>query len=155
MDNSGSVRPNPELLRRCAYIFGAEIVIDITKHAVLSKLNDIHPSVYQRFMRVCNCSPWCHHAPAVCVTDAVTRLRGALLLCCHDRGCHKVCSEEAECHILLHGVGSFTCLTVSGSATLSTNALTKMIKAILPTSKSGGIGQGRVSHGDVPGAWIS
>ncbi|CAL8469052.1 g8593 [Coccomyxa elongata] len=51
MDNSGSARPNPELLRRCAYIFGAEIVIDITKHAVLSKLNDIHPSVYQRFMR--------------------------------------------------------------------------------------------------------
>ena len=52
MDNSGSARPNPELLRRCGYIFGAEILIDITKHAVLSKLNDIRPTVYQRFMRV-------------------------------------------------------------------------------------------------------
>ncbi|KAK9908256.1 hypothetical protein WJX75_004929 [Coccomyxa subellipsoidea] len=51
MDNSGSPRPSPELLRRCGYIFGAEILIDITKHAVLSKLNDIRPTVYQRFMR--------------------------------------------------------------------------------------------------------
>ncbi|EIE21001.1 DUF747-domain-containing protein [Coccomyxa subellipsoidea C-169] len=51
MDNSGSPRPSPELLRCCGYIFGAEILIDITKHAVLSKLNDIRPAVYQRFMR--------------------------------------------------------------------------------------------------------
>ncbi len=55
MDNSGSPRPSPELLRRCGYIFGAEILIDITKHAVLSKLNDIRPAVYQRFMRVRMC----------------------------------------------------------------------------------------------------
>lgn len=52
MDNSGLHSPSPELLRRCAYIFGAEIVIDIIKHAVLTKLNDIRPAVYQRFMKV-------------------------------------------------------------------------------------------------------
>lgn len=52
MDNSGRVGPSPELLRRCGYVFGAEILIDLTKHAVLAKLNDIRPTVYQRFMRV-------------------------------------------------------------------------------------------------------
>ena len=56
MDNSGLSSPSPELLRRCAYIFGAEIIIDIVKHAVLTKLNDIRPAVYQRFMKVrCAC----------------------------------------------------------------------------------------------------
>lgn len=52
MDNSGRLQPNAELLRRCWYIFGAEILIDVTKHAVLAKLNDIRPTVYPRFMRV-------------------------------------------------------------------------------------------------------
>ncbi len=52
MDNSGLHSPSPELLRRCAYIFGAEIIIDVIKHAVLTKLNDIRPAVYQRFMKV-------------------------------------------------------------------------------------------------------
>ncbi len=52
MDNSGVSSPSPELLRRCAYIFGAEIIIDIIKHAVLTKLSDIRPAVYQRFMKV-------------------------------------------------------------------------------------------------------
>ena len=71
MDNSGSSAPSLELLRRCTYIFGAEIIIDIIKHAVLTKLNDIRPAVYQRFMKVC-CSrtvhlvhdmpPWTCHA---------------------------------------------------------------------------------------------
>ena len=52
MDNAGTAAPSAELLRRCAIIFGAEIVIDVIKHAVLTKLNDIRPAVYQRFMKV-------------------------------------------------------------------------------------------------------
>ena len=67
MDNSGASSPSPDLLRRCAYIFGAEIVIDIVKHAVLTKLNDIRPAVYQRFMK----------ASAACrVTSAANTLTG-------------------------------------------------------------------------------
>ena len=52
MDSSGSLNPSRQLLWRCCYIFGAEILIDVTKHAVLAKLNDIRPNVYQRFMKV-------------------------------------------------------------------------------------------------------
>lgn len=52
MDSSGSLHPSRQLLWRCCYIFGAEILIDVTKHAVLAKLNDIRPNVYQRFMKV-------------------------------------------------------------------------------------------------------
>ena len=44
--------PNVELLRRCAYVFAAEMVIDVIKHAVLGKFNEIRPGVYREFMKV-------------------------------------------------------------------------------------------------------
>ena len=44
--------PNAELLRRCAYVFTAEMVIDVIKHAVLGKFNEIRPGVYREFMKV-------------------------------------------------------------------------------------------------------
>lgn len=65
MDNSGRLQPNAELMWRCYYIFGAEILIDVTKHAVLAKLNDIRPTVYPRFMRVR--SPHFHIQFPVCM----------------------------------------------------------------------------------------
>lgn len=33
-------------------ILGAEIVIDITKHAVLGKFNDVRPGIYKEYMKV-------------------------------------------------------------------------------------------------------
>ena len=44
--------PNAELLRRCTYVFAAEMVIDVIKHAVLGKFNEIRPGVYREFMKV-------------------------------------------------------------------------------------------------------
>lgn len=44
--------PQPALLGRCAQIFGAEICIDVIKHAVLGKFNEIRPGVYREFTRV-------------------------------------------------------------------------------------------------------
>ena len=33
-------------------ILGAEIIIDITKHAVLGKFNDVRPGIYKEYMKV-------------------------------------------------------------------------------------------------------
>lgn len=52
MDNSGHWLPSKDLLWQCAHIFGAEIVIDVIKHAVLGKFNEIRPGVYREFMKV-------------------------------------------------------------------------------------------------------
>lgn len=52
MDSSGRWRPLPGLLWQCGQIFGAEMVIDVVKHAVLGKFNQIRPGVYQEFMKV-------------------------------------------------------------------------------------------------------
>ena len=52
MGSSGRWLPNPFLLSRCAQIFGAEICIDVIKHAVLGKFNEIRPGVYREFTRV-------------------------------------------------------------------------------------------------------
>lgn len=38
---SGARTPNPVLLAGCARIYGGEVVIDIIKHAVLGKFNEI------------------------------------------------------------------------------------------------------------------
>ena len=51
MDSSGRWRPLPALLWQCGQIFGAEMVIDVVKHAVLGKFNQIRPGVYQEFMK--------------------------------------------------------------------------------------------------------
>jgi hypothetical protein len=41
MGNSGSRSPNPVLLAGCARIYAGEVVIDVIKHAVLGKFNEI------------------------------------------------------------------------------------------------------------------
>lgn len=52
MDNTTSWLPNMGLLWKCTQIFLAEIVIDVTKHAVLGKFNEIRPGVYKEYTRV-------------------------------------------------------------------------------------------------------
>ncbi|KAK9832284.1 hypothetical protein WJX74_005365 [Apatococcus lobatus] len=60
MDSSGRWRPLPGLLWQCGQIFGAEMVIDVVKHAVLGKFNQIRPGVYQEFMKdVCEKTEGC------------------------------------------------------------------------------------------------
>ncbi|KAL6768339.1 hypothetical protein ACKKBF_B38750 [Auxenochlorella protothecoides x Auxenochlorella symbiontica] len=51
MGNSGHAAPNAGLLAQCAEIFAAEAAIDVVKHAVLGKFNEIRPGVYREFMR--------------------------------------------------------------------------------------------------------
>ncbi|KAK9811731.1 hypothetical protein WJX72_009226 [[Myrmecia] bisecta] len=50
MDNSGNWYPNRDLLWQCGHIFAAEVVIDVIKHAVVGKFNQIRPGVYREFM---------------------------------------------------------------------------------------------------------
>jgi len=52
MDNSGHWLPNQDLLWQCGQIFLAEVAIDIAKHAVVGKFNEIRPGVYREFMKV-------------------------------------------------------------------------------------------------------
>ena len=47
----GQPLPSTRLLRHCFYVMVAEIVIDVTKHAVLGKFNDIRPGVYEEFTK--------------------------------------------------------------------------------------------------------
>lgn len=47
----GNPLPSTRLIRQCWYVLMAEIVIDVTKHAVLGKFNDIRPGVYQEFTK--------------------------------------------------------------------------------------------------------
>ena len=107
--------PNAELLRRCAYVFVAEMVIDVIKHAVLGKFNEVRPGVYREFMKVrvlacCAASPaavvagaggsslfWHsdQQAPQVCIRlVGVSRLAGVLCSvhtttfgCCLENTC--------------------------------------------------------------------
>lgn len=37
--------------RHCGGIFGSEVAIDVIKHAILGKLNDMRPGMYREFMR--------------------------------------------------------------------------------------------------------
>ncbi len=52
MDNSGHWLPNQDLLWQCGQIFLAEVAIDVAKHAVVGKFNEIRPGVYREFMKV-------------------------------------------------------------------------------------------------------
>ena len=52
MDNSGHWLPNQDLLWQCGQILIAEIAIDVAKHAVVGKFNEIRPGVYREFMKV-------------------------------------------------------------------------------------------------------
>ena len=70
MDNTTSSLPNMGLIWKCTQIFLAEIVIDVTKHAVLGKFNEIRPGVYREYTRVipnCGSQPY---APTPSVNDA-------------------------------------------------------------------------------------
>jgi hypothetical protein len=51
MADAGRSSPSPRLLGQCAAVFLAEIAIDVAKHAVLGKFNEIRPGVYREFMR--------------------------------------------------------------------------------------------------------
>ena len=51
MDNSGNWLPSRHLLWQCSQIFLAELVIDVAKHAVVGKFNEIRPGVYREFMK--------------------------------------------------------------------------------------------------------
>lgn len=52
MDNSSTWVPNASLLWKCSQIFMAEVCIDVIKHAVLGKFNEIRPGVYREFLKV-------------------------------------------------------------------------------------------------------
>ena len=52
MDNRGHWLPNQDLLWQCGQIFLAEVAIDVAKHAVVGKFNEIRPGVYREFMKV-------------------------------------------------------------------------------------------------------
>lgn len=49
MVSAGRVWPNGHLLWQSAYILGAEVAIDVLKHAVLGRFNEIRPGVYREF----------------------------------------------------------------------------------------------------------
>ena len=54
MRSSQRAGPNAGLLWQCGQILAAEVAIDVLKHAVLGRFNEIRPGVYREFMRV-NC----------------------------------------------------------------------------------------------------
>lgn len=62
MDNSGHWLPNQDLLWQCGQIFLAEVAIDVAKHAVVGKFNEIRPGVYREFMKVSSI-PTSSHSP--------------------------------------------------------------------------------------------
>ena len=64
MDNTTSSLPNMGLIWKCTQIFLAEIVIDVTKHAVLGKFNEIRPGVYREYTRVIPVRQPCASAPS-------------------------------------------------------------------------------------------
>ena len=64
MDNSGHWLPNHDLLWQCGQIFLAEVAIDVAKHAVVGKFNEIRPGVYREFMKVSTLPSFIHMLPA-------------------------------------------------------------------------------------------
>ena len=52
MSNAERATPNSGLLWQCCQILAAEVAIDVLKHAVLGRFNEIRPGVYREFMRV-------------------------------------------------------------------------------------------------------
>ncbi|EFJ52305.1 hypothetical protein VOLCADRAFT_86592 [Volvox carteri f. nagariensis] len=49
MDSAGSWLPPHDYLRVCVLMVAAEVVIDIIKHAVLGKFNEVRPGLYREF----------------------------------------------------------------------------------------------------------
>ncbi|KXZ44340.1 hypothetical protein GPECTOR_69g433 [Gonium pectorale] len=52
MDSAASWAPPPDYLRVCGLMAAAELVIDVVKHAVLGKFNDVRPGIYREFHQV-------------------------------------------------------------------------------------------------------
>lgn len=52
MRGASSFLPNLALVRELGRILGAETLIDILKHAVISKFNDQRPGIYKEYMKV-------------------------------------------------------------------------------------------------------
>ena len=52
MSNAERATPSSSLLWQCCQILAAEVAIDVLKHAVLGRFNEIRPGVYREFMRV-------------------------------------------------------------------------------------------------------
>jgi hypothetical protein len=51
VSNSGGWAPAGATLWECGRIFVWEVVIDVVKHAVLGKFNDIRPGIHREYMR--------------------------------------------------------------------------------------------------------
>eukprot|EP00775_Hariotina_reticulata_P010750 gene10750-10906_t len=51
ISNSGTWLPSWVTLRECGRIYLWEVIIDVSKHAVLGKFNDIRPGIYREYMR--------------------------------------------------------------------------------------------------------
>jgi Eukaryotic membrane protein family len=51
MSGTGAALPSTRLLSQVGYVLLAEVVIDVTKHAVLGKFNEIRPGVYREFTK--------------------------------------------------------------------------------------------------------
>ncbi|GLC34595.1 hypothetical protein PLESTB_001244300 [Pleodorina starrii] len=49
MDSAASWSPPPDYLRVCGLMVAAEVVIDVIKHAVLGKFNEVRPGLYREF----------------------------------------------------------------------------------------------------------
>ena len=51
MSGTGETVPSKRLLFQCSYVLMGEVVIDVIKHAVLGKFNEIRPGVYREFTK--------------------------------------------------------------------------------------------------------
>lgn len=51
MSGTGATVPSRKLLAQCSYVLMGEVVIDVIKHAVLGKFNEIRPGVYREFTK--------------------------------------------------------------------------------------------------------
>lgn len=65
MASSGTWAPSSVILKESIGILGAEVVIDIVKHAVLGKFNNVRPGIYREYMKVhvkgdCRCAAGLH-----------------------------------------------------------------------------------------------
>ena len=59
MRSSDRAGPSSSLLWQCGQILAAEVGIDVLKHAVLGRFNEIRPGVYREFMRVSSSTKVC------------------------------------------------------------------------------------------------
>jgi len=94
MDNSGHWLPNQDLLWQCGQIFLAEVAIDVAKHAVVGKFNEIRPGVYREFMKVTLSLLYRHVSLSVCVRVCV---RVCVCVCARVCVCVCMCGGRSAC----------------------------------------------------------